>query len=65
MITSITCRRATILVKLQKDDPSALKFEPGDHLGIYPCNDSQMVRGGIKMILLPKISHQRQSVEIA
>ena len=39
------CSRATILVKLQKDDPSQLPFEPGDHIGIYPCNDPQMVKG--------------------
>jgi len=32
-------------VKLQKDNPFQLQFEPGDHIGIYPCNDPQMVKG--------------------
>ena len=38
-------RRSTILVKLSTGDSEALTFEPGDHLGVCPCNDDTMVDG--------------------
>ena len=41
----VLCSRATILVKLQKEDPSLLQYEPGDHVGIYPKNDPELVKG--------------------
>ncbi|KAG1651693.1 Nitric oxide synthase, salivary gland [Nymphon striatum] len=37
------CRRETIMVKLDIGSPELCKYEPGDHLSIYPCNDSKMV----------------------
>ena len=37
--------RATILVKLEKEDRSQLQYEPGDHIGIYPQNDPELVQG--------------------
>ena len=36
---------ATILVKLRTKDPTLLEFEPGDHIGIYPCNNPLLVNG--------------------
>ena len=47
--------RSTILVKLEKLDSSQLQYEPGDHIGIYPCNNHQMVGGELCFcyILMP------------
>ena len=46
LITRLCCySRATILVKLQKEHPSQLQFEPGDHIGVFPCNDPNLVEG--------------------
>ena len=40
--------RATILVKIQRED-SLLQFEPGDHIGIYPQNNSALVQGWLQL----------------
>ncbi|KAG1685133.1 Nitric oxide synthase, salivary gland [Nymphon striatum] len=36
-------RRETIMVKLDIESPEMCKYEPGDHLSIYPCNDPKIV----------------------
>ncbi len=37
------CSRSTILVKLNANDKEELKYEPGDHLSIFPSNEAALV----------------------
>lgn len=39
---NVLFRRSTILVKL-KGNGSALSYEPGDHLAVFPKNDPDLV----------------------
>nr|CAB3264406.1 nitric oxide synthase, brain-like [Phallusia mammillata] len=43
-LQSKTSSRSTIKVELDSDNSKYLQFKPGDHLGIYPCNDQKLVK---------------------
>ncbi|XP_076802082.1 nitric oxide synthase 1-like isoform X1 [Clavelina lepadiformis] len=49
-LQSAESKRSTILVKLDTNDSPLLDFEPGDHLGIYPCNQPELVDGLISKL---------------
>jgi len=42
--------RSTILVKLKEQSEKSLDYEPGDHLGVYPKNNSKIVQEIIDLL---------------
>ena len=41
---------STLLLKLSKFMQEELFYEPGDHLGVFACNNSSIVEGILKRI---------------
>ena len=39
------CSRQTILVKMETGGSSELTYVPGDHVGVYPANQAELVDG--------------------
>ncbi|XP_030632223.1 nitric oxide synthase 2b, inducible [Chanos chanos] len=56
-------RRSTILVELEKDvGAEGMKYAPGDHVGVFPGNPSNLVAGILK--LLPNRLPTNQSLRL-
>ncbi|NP_001098407.1 nitric oxide synthase 2a, inducible [Danio rerio] len=62
-LQSAQSSRSTILVELKTDgNTDALKFAPGDHVGIFPENSSELVHGIVKH--LPDATPDNQSLRL-
>lgn len=42
-ILIVTLSRSTIFVRLTTNNHDSLKYQPGDHLGVYPGNQEDLV----------------------
>ncbi|XP_010640644.1 nitric oxide synthase, inducible isoform X1 [Fukomys damarensis] len=43
--------RTTLLVELSCEDSRGLAYLPGDHLGVFPCNQPALVRGILERVV--------------
>ncbi|XP_044150136.1 nitric oxide synthase, endothelial-like isoform X1 [Bufo gargarizans] len=56
--------RSTILVKLNTEGQSELKYSPGDHLGVFPCNREELVLALLERVEDPPASNDTVQVQI-
>nr|ADK62525.1 endothelial nitric oxide synthase [Rhinella marina] len=56
--------RSTILVKLNTEGQSELKYSPGDHLGVFPCNREELVQALLERVEDPPAPNDTVQVEI-
>ncbi|KAM9386680.1 LOW QUALITY PROTEIN: nitric oxide synthase 3 [Phaethornis superciliosus] len=55
--------RATLLVRLSGGGQAELRYQPGDHLGVFPANRPELVRGVLERVRDPPPPEQPLSVE--
>ncbi|KAJ7322189.1 hypothetical protein JRQ81_018476 [Phrynocephalus forsythii] len=55
--------RSTILVQLQVEDKPELCYQPGDHLGIFPANNQDLVEGLLARVEDPPPTDEAVAVE--
>ncbi|NXD23279.1 NOS2 protein, partial [Spelaeornis formosus] len=49
-LQSLKSSRVTILVKLHCETNQEVQYLPGEHIGIFPCNQAELVRGIIARV---------------
>ncbi|XP_061202258.1 nitric oxide synthase 3 isoform X2 [Neopsephotus bourkii] len=55
--------RATLLVRLCSSGQAELRYQPGDHLGVFPANRDELVQGLLARVQDPPPAEQPVSVE--
>uniref|UniRef100_A0A672TWQ1 Nitric oxide synthase 3 n=1 Tax=Strigops habroptila TaxID=2489341 RepID=A0A672TWQ1_STRHB len=55
--------RATLLVRLCSSGQAELRYQPGDHLGVFPANRDELVRGLLARVQDPPPAEQPVRVE--
>ncbi|KAG8536519.1 hypothetical protein GDO81_026194 [Engystomops pustulosus] len=55
--------RSTILIKLNTEDQHELRYSPGDHLGIFPCNREELVQALLERVEDPPPANDTVQVE--
>ncbi|XP_037240163.1 nitric oxide synthase, endothelial isoform X3 [Falco rusticolus] len=55
--------RATLLVRLDSAGQAELRYQPGDHLGVFPANRAELVRGVLGRVRDPPPPEQPVVVE--
>nr|XP_056713755.1 nitric oxide synthase, endothelial [Euleptes europaea] len=55
--------RSTILVKLLTGDQPELQYQPGDHVGIFPANRTELVEGLLERVEDPPPASETIAVE--
>ncbi|XP_061441724.1 nitric oxide synthase 3 isoform X2 [Rhineura floridana] len=55
--------RSTILVKLQTGNQPELEYQPGDHVGIFPANSTELVESLLERIEDPPSANESVVVE--
>ncbi|XP_065651342.1 nitric oxide synthase 1 isoform X2 [Hydra vulgaris] len=55
-LQNIESNRVTNLVCIEKRSNTSLSISPGDHLGVYPCNDMEMVERLIRRVSNNKLT---------
>ncbi|XP_028607253.2 nitric oxide synthase 3 isoform X2 [Podarcis muralis] len=55
--------RSTILVQLQTGDQPELSYQPGDHVGIFPANNAELVDAILQRVEDPPPANEAVTVE--
>lgn len=55
--------RSTILIKLNTDGQNELRYSPGDHLGVFPCNREELVQALLERVEDPPPANDTVQVE--
>ncbi|XP_066441474.1 nitric oxide synthase 3 isoform X1 [Eleutherodactylus coqui] len=55
--------RSTILIKLKTEGQNELRYSPGDHLGVFPCNREELVQALLERVEDPPPANDTVQVE--
>nr|XP_020655911.1 nitric oxide synthase, endothelial isoform X1 [Pogona vitticeps] len=55
--------RSTILVQLQTEDQPEMRYQPGDHVGIFPANSRELVEDLLARVEDPPPTEEAMAVE--
>ncbi|XP_073533292.1 nitric oxide synthase 3 isoform X1 [Phyllobates terribilis] len=55
--------RSTILIKLNTEGQDELRYSPGDHLGVFPCNREDLVQALLERVEDPPPANDTVQVE--
>lgn len=63
LIFCLFLSRSTILIKLNTDGQNELRYSPGDHLGVFPCNREELVQALLERVEDPPPANDTVQVE--
>ncbi|CAJ0941769.1 unnamed protein product [Ranitomeya imitator] len=55
--------RSTIIIKLNTEGQDELRYSPGDHLGVFPCNREELVQALLERVEDPPPANDTVQVE--